>query len=55
MSKNLLEEICENCVWWEGDSSGQQGRCSKQEDQLTNRTDDCVVDYLARDVPYEFD
>ena len=53
MSKNLPEETCENCVWWIGDSFAEQGYCSKQNDELTYKTDECTNEFLARDIPYD--
>ena len=54
MKKSLPEETCENCVWWNGDSFADQGYCSKQEDELTYKTDECTIEFLARDIPYDF-
>lgn len=41
---NRSDEMCENCIKWQGDSRGEQGDCMLDEDVpvLTGRFESCV-------------
>jgi hypothetical protein len=42
-------EMCQDCVWWVGDASGEQGECVNgdgTERTITGRYDNCIS-YLA--------
>ncbi len=48
-------EVCQNCIWWDGDSTGMQGQCNQTDVRLiVGRYEECV-NFLARDLIYEFD
>jgi len=47
---NKFREVCENCIWWDGDNSGMQGECGTTEaytSVVTGRYEDCSQ-FLAR-------
>jgi hypothetical protein len=46
-----LTEVCQNCIWWAGDSSGNQGICNQDKDKpvLIGRYESCVS-YLTCDI-----
>ena len=53
--KKITEEVCQNCIWWDGDSTGMQGQCNQTDVRLiVGRYEECV-NFLARDLIYEFD
>ena len=49
----IIMDNCEDCIWWQGDSSGMQGECcaNKQQDPdsvlITGRYEDCEA-FLQR-------
>ncbi len=44
------EEMCQNCIWWVGDNSGDQGDCIENTAELrTGRYESCVK-VLIRDI-----
>ena len=46
--KPPLNEVCENCIWWDGDNSGMQGQCNQADARLiVGRYEECV-NFLAR-------
>lgn len=52
---NKTSEICENCIWWDGDSSGHQGVCTHDPDKtapevVTGRFESCV-NVMVREIP----
>jgi len=41
MKKGNLE-VCQNCIWWDGDGEGTQGVCNNDDiPVITGRYDDC--------------
>jgi hypothetical protein len=47
------EEMCQNCIWWIGDSSGMQGQCTNgNDDTRTGRYESCVS-FLDRDIGFD--
>ncbi len=56
MSDDKLIHKCQNCLWWDGDSSGEVGECMESEEPMTtNRNEECNS-FLAREVdtPWSF-
>jgi hypothetical protein len=47
---NRNDEYCQDCIWWDGDNSGEQGECTNGVDKLiTGRYENCVS-FLPRQV-----
>ena len=41
-------EVCQDCIWWDGDNSGMQGQCNQADARLiVGRYEECV-NFLAR-------
>jgi hypothetical protein len=42
-------EVCQDCIWWNGDSSGMQGYCVEDHNMalITGRYEECI-NFLAR-------
>lgn len=52
---NPNEEMCQNCIWWLGDSAGMRGECTNAEDggtTITGRYESCVS-FLDRDIGFD--
>jgi len=47
------DEVCQNCIWWLGDNSGDQGECLNDEADdsrlIMGRFEDCI-NILVREV-----
>ncbi len=46
------EEMCQNCIWWMGDNSGEQGECLEDAEVRnirTGRYESCVK-VMVRDI-----
>ena len=48
----MKDEVCQNCIWWLGDSSGDKGQCTNAEGDTklyVGRYESCDS-YLANDI-----
>ncbi len=52
-----MNEICQNCIWWDGDNSGELGNCINEDGRnklRIGRYESCV-EHLARELPKLFE
>jgi hypothetical protein len=56
LTRNPLEEVCQDCIWWRGENSGMLGECLHDPEVILiiGRYEECV-NFLVRDLIYEFD
>ena len=50
-----MDEVCQDCIWWLGDSSGELGECTNGDSNnkiMVGRYESCV-DYMARELSFE--
>lgn len=51
MTNDILEEVCQNCIWWVGDCTGDQGACTNDtEGALTTGRYESCVSCLTRSI-----
>lgn len=49
---NKSDEMCANCIYWDGDSNGDQGPCTNDAGVIVGRFESCV-NFLNRFVPHD--
>tara|TARA_R110000787_G_scaffold175827_1_gene288189 strand:- start:73 stop:261 length:189 start_codon:yes stop_codon:yes gene_type:complete len=50
-----MDDHCQDCIWWLGDASGDQGECSNGDGKtktIVGRYDSCQQ-YISRELGFE--